>query len=75
MVDYVSILNKAVHVSGGRPLSRLSRAAVYRNSLRALDTQFRRIHPGASTEEVERELRQFALAVRAVESEFASAAE
>ncbi len=75
MVDYVAILNKAVNISGGRPLSRLSRAAVYRNSLRALDAQYRRIHPNASTEDVERELRQFALAVRAVESKFASAAE
>ena len=75
MVDYVAILNKAVHVSGKRPLSRLSRAAVYRNSLRALDSQYRRIHPGATTEQVEQELRQFALAVRTVESGFSAAAE
>ena len=75
MVDYVSILNKAVHVSGTRPLSRLSRAALYRNSLRALDAQYRRIHPGASTNDVEQELRRFAQAVRVVESRFAAAAE
>ena len=75
MVDYVAILKRAVHVSGGRPLSRPSRATVYRNSLRALDAQYRRIHPGASADEVERELRQFAQAVRMVESSLSAAAE
>ncbi len=75
MVDYVAILNRAVHVSGTRPLSRVSRASVYRSSLRSLDAQYRRTHPGATTEEVERELRQFALAVRTIESGLATAAE
>jgi len=75
MVDYVAILNKAVHVSGNRPLTRLSRAAVYRNSLRALDAQYRRIYPGASVGDVEQELRRFAQAVRVIESQFAAAAE
>jgi hypothetical protein len=75
MVDYVAILNRAVRVSGGRPLSRVSRATVYRNSLRALDAQYRKIHPGATSDEVERELRQFAQAVRTVESGLSAAAE
>jgi hypothetical protein len=75
MVDYVTILNRAVHVSGSRPLSRESRATVYRKSLRALDAQYRRINPGASTDEVERELRKFAQAVRTVEGGFFAAAE
>jgi len=75
MIDYKAILYKAVTVSTARPLSRESRAKVYRRSLRVIDSQYRRFHPGASDEDVAGELRQFAQAVKAVEDRFRAAAE
>ncbi len=75
MIDYTAILFKAVQVSSGKPLSRESRATVYRRSLRTLDSQYRRFNPGASEADVARELRQFAQAVKAVEAAFRAAAE
>jgi hypothetical protein len=70
MVDYVAILKKAVPVFGGRSLSQISRTSVCRKSINVLDAQYRGAHPSASTEEIERELRQLVLAVQAVESTF-----
>jgi hypothetical protein len=75
MVDYASILFKAVRVSSGKPLSRESRATVYRRSLRMLDNQYRRFNPKASEADIAQELRQFAQAVKAVEDTFRAAAE
>jgi hypothetical protein len=75
MVDYTAILYKAVKGSSGKPLSRESRATVYRRCLRTLDTQYRRFNPDASEAAIAQELRQFALAVKAVEDTFRAAAE
>ena len=75
MVDYASILFKAVTVSPGKPLPRESRATVYRKSLWTLDNQYRRLNPRASEADIARELRQFAQAVKAVEDAFRAAAE
>ncbi len=75
MVDYSTILFKAVKASSGRPLPRESRLTVYRRSMRTIDKQFRRFNPGASEADVNQELRQFAQAVQAVEYSFRAAPE
>ena len=75
MVDYAAILFKAVKGSSAKPLSRESRATVYRRSIRTLDNQYRRFNPGALETEIAQELRQFAQAVKAVEDALRIAAD
>ncbi len=75
MVDYAAILFKAVKSSSGKPLSRESRATVYRRSLRTIDKHYRRFNPKASEADVAQELQQFAQAVKAVEYALRAAAE
>ncbi len=67
MIDYASILGKAVTVSGNGALSRLGRERVYKHSARTLASMFRKLHPEAPNEELEREMRRFSQAVQSVE--------
>ncbi len=69
MVDYYSILSKAVNVIPSRASSEKSRAAIYRRALHTLNSQMRLLKPSLTETQIKDEVRRLLSAIEKLEAQ------